>query len=1150
MAQTLQQSLLSCKSMNGIIEFNDGAGSVISNGRVVTGNVNTNSLTTNTLVASDLSLNNLTVSVSAEVPDVTLFDYSKLAVNTRYLTDYVTAIIPIEPYLPWSLTLATSTVNGNYYHNQINSNLVTIIRLPNETTFTNSGFKYLIYPGLAWASLASSITVQTITGSTILYNNQVVSTVTMGANNPILEFTCINITGTGLCWAVTTRDPRVLLDATNVWSGSNTFSNLTFSNISSNIAITNADFTSPSFPNSTTTLWTTNTTGSTYTAMSGWTFLLNNNIDTNNFFLQIVNNNQTYFYNNTWPNATKTNIVMRFFNQSTLNRCTMTSQNYSLTAGEYEVSFFLQTNSDQVNVSANFRVLQGATTIGSVLGVSPAGSYPTWIQYSCSFSLSSTQTINFALDMTGGYLSITSFTLRLTNAMLFTDGATLTHIGAKQSILNDVYVNDGVVVNSGGLRAIGGLFSGTTFGSSNTALNSQMGRVSTNTNSSCIAIGIGALESSNGASRCISIGNWTTFSSAPVDTIVIGFRSQANTSTTTILGNDVYCRGSMNAVVGYATSRTSQGGLLGSNNSVIGAECFQQGNGFGNFAPSQNAVVGWQSNFNSMDNFNSAVGVQSLYAMAGNNNFGGSGLITQYNSALGWRAGYNRAIYQRCTFLGSQTDCTVSGLNNVTCVGFGTTCGVSNRIQLGSNSESVAISGNLVSGANTITATQLGFLSGLASAMVDTTTNQSIGGIKTFTSLSYQAVNSEIRSNWATGGTLGLLNRNISQILTPLNYNLTTKEFQIMDEINGSYFTVDLSNSVLSCSTLISNFFYDVVIGRDLTLTIGNLVSGANTITPTQLGYLSATTSALVTTNSGTQNIAGQKTFTDSVLCSGSLTVQNGSQFYINSGSQIYWNYDTMNTQVVMYDAGNNPYFRINDTTRSTCLGKNALALDNTTTDNVAIGNNALGSHISSSGTMVAVGYNSLGSATALAGNIVAIGASCASNLTTGACSNLVMIGNGITVSNPTGAFTNSIGIGNGVQIASSNFTYIGNTSNMTVFTPGSYRRRSMVMAASNTLVTANLTLSSPYFDAYSINITGNITITLPGPTNSSTHLGNRIIFRRVAGSTTATVTSTATDVVPINSITVGTSILASGEIQVTLVNMLISTNLYYWVAV
>jgi hypothetical protein len=65
MSQTLQNQLLLAKSMNGIIVFDDGAGTVIENGNIITNDLNATNMDT-----TNMTLQNLNMTGSLEVPDV------------------------------------------------------------------------------------------------------------------------------------------------------------------------------------------------------------------------------------------------------------------------------------------------------------------------------------------------------------------------------------------------------------------------------------------------------------------------------------------------------------------------------------------------------------------------------------------------------------------------------------------------------------------------------------------------------------------------------------------------------------------------------------------------------------------------------------------------------------------------------------------------------------------------------------------------------------------------------------------------------------------------------------------------------------------------------------------------------------------------
>jgi hypothetical protein len=104
------------------------------------------------------------------------------------------------------------------------------------------------------------------------------------------------------------------------------------------------------------------------------------------------------------------------------------------------------------------------------------------------------------------------------------------------------------------------------------------------------------------------------------------------------------------------------------------------------------------------------------------------------------------------------------------------------------------------------------------------------------------------------------------------------------------------------------------------------------------------------------------------------------------------------------------------------------------------------------------------------------------------------------------------------------------------------------IRKSSPTLITGttlNLTTGTIY-DVYSISITSQLTITLP--TITASNLGQRFTFRRVAGTTTITAISSATNIYPTTSLTAQTTILASGGYSTTIFSAQLSaTPTYAW---
>jgi hypothetical protein len=225
MSQTLQNQLLLAKSMNGIISFDDGAGTTIQNGQVITNGINTDNITTNGLNATDMAISNLTVSTSANVPNVPLEEaYSTKAANTNYVNDYVASKIKQDEYTILTLSTPTSYVEWATVNWKIDNDTVTTITIGEEAYYAAVGYRYNIFPSKEWSELAPSITVNTESGSSFIYNNQEVTSFTMSANNPSISMICISIAGAGnICWVVTDRDPNTILSSDNTWTGTNTF---------------------------------------------------------------------------------------------------------------------------------------------------------------------------------------------------------------------------------------------------------------------------------------------------------------------------------------------------------------------------------------------------------------------------------------------------------------------------------------------------------------------------------------------------------------------------------------------------------------------------------------------------------------------------------------------------------------------------------------------------------------------------------------------------------------------------------------------------------------------------------------------------------------------------------------------------------------
>lgn len=466
------------------------------------------------------------------------------------------------------------------------------------------------------------------------------------------------------------------------------------------------------------------------------------------------------------------------------------------------------------------------------------------------------------------------------------------------------------------------------------------------------------------------------------------------------------------------------------------------------------------------------------------------------------------------------------------------------------------------------------------------------------------------RSSWATAGVIGNLNRDVGKCLTPIDYDPITKQWSINDEIDGGVYTIDITNSILSSSMDLNDFYYNVRVGRDLTLEQDLINLNGDIVTQDNLTSLSLLPSGGVIMDLATnQTVTGQKNFINGVSTS-SLTVDIG-QVFLNSGTQINWQYDTMNNEIVIYDTNSEPVFKINNNPYGSTYGFISIgqkALYNATNSGlnasclaigyesqynnlgagncVSIGHQALFSNQTGAESIISIGNNSMpfvvaatecvaignnafryttnmgtrncgiGNATfpqmtnaPLASNNVAIGHGSGAGFTTAGCINCLFIGQNTKVQSNL-AYSNSMALGYNATITSSNQMVMGGTSNTVCYSPAWFQTRNMIHRDSLTVLNANLNISTAnFYEYYPVNLTSNITITLPA-NNSSNWSGRSITFRRVGGLDTFTISASTNDVLPANSTTAGAMILDSGQYSVKIVNMLISTGLYQWCVV
>ena len=364
--------------------------------------------------------------------------------------------------------------------------------------------------------------------------------------------------------------------------------------------------------------------------------------------------------------------------------------------------------------------------------------------------------------------------------------------------------------------------------------------------------------------------------------------------------------GDLNTLYGIATgynlttgnSNSFYGSSAGNNcttnssaNTVIGANAMS---GYSSGSSSNNSVVGFAglSSISTGQN-NCGVGYSVLSGLTtGSNNcfmgkYGGSAIVSgSFNCGIGDQVDYysssNDSSY--CSFLGASSRVTAAGLSYVTCIGANTACGTSNTIQLGSNSETVAFSGNLKSGSNTITATQLGYLSAVSTGIVDTASTQSIGGVKTFTggitASATQTINFGTNAPTMSGANIGSATIGQTQIsngyidLSSAQSSIGgNKTFTGLIQINNQY--INSSFTLTTGTTLsISAPFYEIYpLAPTANLTI-TLPAASATYIGVRIQFRRTGGTTTTTITSATSNIYPNNslTLTNSIMASGVYT--------------------------------------------------------------------------------------------------------------------------------------------------------------------------------------------------------------------------------------------------------------------------------------
>jgi len=631
----------------------------------------------------------------------------------------------------------------------------------------------------------------------------------------------------------------IISTGNNVFSGQNQFDNLSFSNVSSSIAIVNGDFQLPLEPTSPYNFYPL-ATGGTYPpndpyligqGFTGWGI----SGTYTQMGIQVGGGDSTsssHFYLGPPPVGQQI-VVIEGTNPI------LTSQNYLLSSGTYTLTYQLCSGRMTGSMVTNVVNATTSTIIASSLPTNVVPEYANYVTFTLTFIISSPDYYNINFTVTTGstldFVAIYVKSLFLENSIIVTDGTNTATIGGSESILNDLYVNNGLTVNSGGANITGEVQMTTAHGVNNLAINSLLGSSNSSTDQNVIAIGVGALQASTSSSSVVAIGNGVINSVSSAKNVVAIGGSAGNTvhdiSNCALIGYGVGCNSGQqnNVIMGY-----SIGGGVGSFNVAIGSNQFQYFNGFGSTNPSYCVAIGDQSQQNSADNYNTSVGCNSLQLINGGGIY--SSYNTRYNTALGYGSGASQYHINNCTFLGANADASAANVSNMTCVGYGTKCGTSNTIQLGSNSETVAMSGNLQIGSTTITPSSFSALSYL---YYDASNNVGYGS-SIYPSTKSGSFNSFFGNGVGSVITSG--GNNVGVGYTALK-NLTAGSNNVAVGAGAGYnITTGVQNVMMGTNAgqLITNANYNVMIGQS---------AGSNTSG-------SSSTNVLVGYQSG-QNISG-----------------------------------------------------------------------------------------------------------------------------------------------------------------------------------------------------------------------------------------------------------------------------------------------------
>ena len=501
------------------------------------------------------------------------------------------------------------------------------------------------------------------------------------------------------------------------------------------------------------------------------------------------------------------------------------------------------------------------------------------------------------------------------------------------------------------------------------------------------------------------------------------------------------------------------------------------------------------------------------------------------NSFFGYNAGSQTNVVRNfCSAFGADSGISGTNTSYSTALGYGVICTASNQIKIGRSSETTIFDGPVIfnntstmSGAsitaNTIAGSSIVSASigqtQVVNGYVNLSSNQTVGGIKTFSSAPVMS-GASITSNTMPGSSIA--NNTITQSKVESGYiNLVDDQ-----SFNGLKIFLDppqLSGESITANTIKPSSIQSIYIDQtatDQNVTIG--VPKTNGISNTAVGI-------------GAMN-GGNTTGTQNVAC-GTISMENltGGQFNsaFGVGSLGALQNGTRNTSCG-HSTGNYIVNGISNTLMGAESAGTPFELNRCSTLGAYSG---FSSEINDS---TAIGYGVICDAS----NQIRIGRSSETTIFSGQ----VIMSNAPTMSG------GNISAASIPDTALSANVPLENATN--IFTGLNAINNQYVHAGYNGLISSTgslTTLSAVIYECYSISTTSNITITLPAVT--SANVGRSIIFRRVGGTVTTTIGFAINGVQLVyNTALAGSTtnvLMGSGVYTVRLVGLLVTGTTYAW---